>query len=62
MLQPRDTQCPHIHCICLLFSWGLGLAATTPHGRSCQVPMADVPFPCRAEVVLGNIIKKKGWR
>ena len=23
---------------------------------------ADIPFPCRAEVVLGNIIKKKGWR
>lgn len=64
-LQPRGNQCPHSHCICLLFSRGLEpslLAVTTPHGCSCQVLMADVPFPCRAEVVLGNIIKKKGWR
>lgn len=42
-------------------------------GRPCRLPqlpvataarvlVADIPFPCRAEVVLGNIIKKKGWR
>uniref|UniRef100_A0A8B9FPZ1 Voltage-gated potassium channel subunit beta-2 n=2 Tax=Euteleostomi TaxID=117571 RepID=A0A8B9FPZ1_9PSIT len=40
------------------------LRVLQPEGKQCPAAIActDVPFPCRAEVVLGNIIKKKGWR
>lgn len=33
-----------------------------PMAAAARVPAADLTFSCRAEVVLGNIIKKKGWR
>uniref|UniRef100_A0A8D2M7P5 Voltage-gated potassium channel subunit beta-1 n=1 Tax=Zonotrichia albicollis TaxID=44394 RepID=A0A8D2M7P5_ZONAL len=57
-VSPQPLHLPLI----LLRSGAISAGFTTPHGCTCQVLMVDVPFACRAEVVLGNIIKKKGWR